>query len=387
MRIYWATKLRGFLRHLSQNNDDVQFAEDNSRYYETNSAFAELRYNIFMLPLLDPTGMFKTVTVEGKDCDYYGSYNKFLNADKPYFIYLENPTALYNYSLGRIKYKIGRSRFEKHLNDPKLRYIVCMSDACRNSFEKINRPFPETLKSKTIYPFVPDNKNVTEQAVKERCKNEYLECLFCVQGKSFVVKGGLETLSAVEKLQKDGYKVRLTVITKTEDLDPYALKKIKESKNVNLLEFGFSYEELEKIYEKTNVLLQPASQESFGLTVLESIKSGCTVIASKLYAFPEMVEDGVNGFLVEPKYWFFDRNNIPNPKVWNHRKKTIFNTNESEELIAELYQRIKELSEDRSKLEEFSLNSLEKSRTKFGEENILSQWKDVWQTLENSHKK
>ena len=73
MKIYWATKLRGFLRHLSQNNDDVQFSEDNSRYYETNSAFAELRYNIFMLPLLDPTGMFKTVTVEGKDCDYYGS--------------------------------------------------------------------------------------------------------------------------------------------------------------------------------------------------------------------------------------------------------------------------------------------------------------------------
>ena len=139
MKVYWATKLRGFLRHLSKNKDDVEFVEDCGRFYETNSAFAEWRYNLFMSPVLDPTGLFKTVIVEGKDCDCYGSYNKFLNADKPYFIYLENPTALYNYALGRIKYKIGREKFEKHLNDPKLKYIVCLSDACRNSFEKVNK--------------------------------------------------------------------------------------------------------------------------------------------------------------------------------------------------------------------------------------------------------
>ena len=382
MKVYWATKLRGFLRHLSKNKDDVEFTEDSSRFYETNSAFAEMRYNLFMSPLLDPTGLFKTVTVEGKDCDCYGSYNKFLNADKPYFIYLENPTALYNYALGRIKYKIGREKFEKHLNDPKLRYIVCLSDACRNSFEKVNKPFPKNLKVKTIYPYVPENKRVTPETIKEKSENEYLECLFCVQGKSFVVKGGLEALSAVEKLQNDGYKINLTVITKTEDLDPYALKKIQANKRIKLIEFGLSYDELERVYEKTNVLIQPASQESFGLTILESMKSGCAVIASKLYAFPEMVENEFNGFLVEPKFWFFDKNNIPNPEVWNHRKKTIFNTKESETLINTLYEKIKELSEDREKLKKFSLNSLEKARTKFGEENILSQWKDVWETLE-----
>lgn len=382
MKVYWATKLRGFLRHLSKNKDDVEFVEDCGRFYETNSAFAEWRYNLFMSPVLDPTGLFKTVIVEGKDCDCYGSYNKFLNADKPYFIYLENPTALYNYALGRIKYKIGREKFEKHLNDPKLKYIVCLSDACRNSFEKVNKPFPENLKVKTIYPFVPDNKSVTTETVKEKSKNEYLECLFCVQGKSFVVKGGLETLSAVKRLQDDGHKINLTVITKTQDLDPYALKKIKENKKIKLVEFGLEYDELEKIYEKTNVLIQPASQESFGLTILESMKSGCAVIASRLYAFPEMVEDGVNGFLVEPKFWFFDKNNVPNPKVWNHRRKTVFSTKESTVLIDSLFEKIKELSKNREKLERLSLASLEKSRTKFGEETILSEWKDVWKTLE-----
>ena len=380
MKVFWATKLRGFFRHLSERNPDVDFI-DNANYYETNSFMSLLKSRLIRSHLLDPLGVFQVIEAKGKDCDCYGSSNRFLNSDKPYFIYLENPTALYHYTLGRISYPAGKKKFNQCLNDKNLRYIVCMSDACRDTFEKINVKVPEGLKFRTIYPFVPDNKNVSKDTISQKSKGEYLECLFCVQGTHFVSKGGLEVLTAVENLQKNGNRIHLTVITKIDDLNSYALARINEVENVTLHDFDYSYQELEKVYAKTNVLIQPASIESFGLTVLEAMKGGCAVIASKLYAFPEMVQDGYNGYLVEPKFWFFDKNNIPNPKVWEHRKRTIFSLKESQSLIKELEDKIALLSQDRELLERLSLNSFESAHTKFGEETISEQWKDVWQTL------
>ena len=41
--------------------------------------------------------------------------------------------------------------------------------------------------------------------------------------------------------------------------------------------------------------------EGFGLTVLEAMSSGLPVIATKVGGLPELVKDGVNGFLVNPR--------------------------------------------------------------------------------------
>ncbi len=381
MKVYWATKLRGFFRHISERSHSVEFVE-NSNYYETNSALSMIKSKLIRSPLLDPLGIFQVIDIKDKDCDCYGSSNRFLNSDKPYFLYLENPTALYHYTLGRIRFSKGKKRFENCINNPQLKYIVCMSDACRNSFEKINGKFPQKLKTKTIYPFVPDNKSIDKNLVLQKSDNEILECLYCVQGTHFVSKGGLEVLSAVKKLQENGLKIHLTVITKLSDLDKKVYERLKAETDIALHDFTFDYSELEKVYAKTNILIQPASIESFGLTVLEAMKGGCAIIASKLYAFPEMVTDGYNGFLVEPKHWFFDKNNIPNPTVWNHRKATLFSQKESDILISELCEKISLLALDRKKLKEYSLNSLDLANTKFGEQTILQQWEEVWAALE-----
>lgn len=60
----------------------------------------------------------------------------------------------------------------------------------------------------------------------------------------------------------------------------------------------------------STLLLHPTSDDSNSLTVLEAMKAGLPIISTKLYAIPEMVKDGVNGFLTEPKYAFFDNNNL-----------------------------------------------------------------------------
>ena len=167
MEIFWATRLRGFLRHMSQHMQDVTFV-DNGRYYEVAGLRSKLASKLIRSPLLDPIGLFQILKVSGKDCDYYGSFNRFLQADKPYFIYLENPTALYHYALGRLRFPAGKKRFQKCLNDPNLKFIVCMADACRNTFAQVNMPVPEQVKMTTIYPFVPQNPYVNPEQIRKQ---------------------------------------------------------------------------------------------------------------------------------------------------------------------------------------------------------------------------
>lgn len=61
-----------------------------------------------------------------------------------------------------------------------------------------------------------------------------------------------------------------------------------------------SSERLEQFYAETDALVFPSSQEGFGLVVLEAMFSGLPVLCSRATALPELVEDGVNGYLFEP---------------------------------------------------------------------------------------
>lgn len=378
MKIQWATRLRGFLRHVSQRVTVAEFSEKNN-YYETNTFMSRLKSKCIHLRVFDFLGIFQVIKAENEDCDIYGSFNRFLTVNKPYFIYLENPTALYHYSLNRVKYKLGKQKFAACLEDKNLKYIICMSNACASTFEKINMQIPEHVKLTTVYPLVPTNKWVSESQIHQKSQNATLECLFCVQGIRFASKGGIETMRAVEQLYRSGINIHLTVITKISDVEKSILEEIRSYSFITLYDFTFEYSELEKIYANTNILIQATSDESFGLTILEAMKGGCALIGSKIYAIPEMIHDGFNGYLVEPHYWFFDKNNIPNPKVWNHRKKTIYSGEVSEVLVESIVEKLYLLN-DREKLETFCCNSYKMSMSgKFSEERIIEKWNDILQ--------
>lgn len=380
MVVFWATKLRGFLRHMSQRMEDVSFI-DNGQYYEVAGLRSKLASKLIRSPLLDPIGLFQILKVSGKDCDYYGSFNRFLQADKPYFLYLENPTALYHYALGRLRFPTGKKRFAKCLNDPNLRYIVCMSDACRSTFERINMPLPEHVKLRTIYPFVPQNHHVCEAVIREKCFAPVLECLYCVQGKSFYTKGGRDILNVVARLQDAGLQIHLTVITNIDALEPDTLELLQGRENMTLCDFTFSYPEMEQVYAKTALLLQPSSADSCPLTVLEGVKGGCAVLGSKLYAIPEIVTHGVNGILIDPKYWTFFSDHMPNPAAWGQKNKHRLMRLPSEQYTADIERAIRVLYEDRQQLFDYAIHAKQIADSKFGEDTICRQWQEVWNAL------
>jgi glycosyltransferase involved in cell wall biosynthesis len=65
--------------------------------------------------------------------------------------------------------------------------------------------------------------------------------------------------------------------------------------------FIFYHEFLDRyvIYDKFDILISNASNEAFGRTIAEANYSGIPVILRNSGAFPELVKDGVNGFLYE----------------------------------------------------------------------------------------
>lgn len=381
MKIYWATRLRGFLKHISECVDEIEF-EQKEHFFEVSNKKTELKNRIVRSKLLDTIGLFQVIKIEGKECDFYASFNRFLDADKPYFIYLENPTALYHYALGRLRYHSGKNKFRKCLENPKLKYIVCMSDSCRTTFEKVNMRLPENVKMKTIYPLIPKNRYVSEELLSKKSYSEILELLYCVQGKRFYTKGGREILEVVTDLQKKGLKIHLTVISNLSSLSEETLNVINEnSESISLYDFSFSYKQMEKIYADTAILLQPSSDDSCPLTVLEAVKGGCAVLGSDMYAIPEMVEHNVNGLLIEPAFRTFSKNNLPNPYAWGHQKKVRLAEKRSQKYVDDIEAAIRTLYNDRDKLYEFSKKSLELANTKFSEESISAQWSEVWNVL------
>jgi glycosyltransferase involved in cell wall biosynthesis len=61
-----------------------------------------------------------------------------------------------------------------------------------------------------------------------------------------------------------------------------------------------SHEELLPVLEWADLAILPSRAESFGLAIAEAQAAGLPVIACKTGAVPEIVEDGLTGWLVEP---------------------------------------------------------------------------------------
>lgn len=103
-------------------------------------------------------------------------------------------------------------------------------------------------------------------------------------------KGGTDLLEAFKLAQEKHPDARLTIAGATPQVtDP------------NIAVLGMvSLKELKSIYAEADIFCMPTYLEPFGIVFLEAMQARLPIIGTKVGAIPDMIQDGWNGWLVEP---------------------------------------------------------------------------------------
>lgn len=120
-----------------------------------------------------------------------------------------------------------------------------------------------------------------------------------------------------------------------------------------------------RVISSFDVLVQPSLTESFGLVVAEALACEVPVVATRVGGLPEIVEDGVNGFLVEPRnpaaiaekvIWLLDHKEEAK-RLGAKGREIVANKFNIENTVKEYYELYKQLLEQKSLSGHSDLNS------------------------------
>lgn len=112
-------------------------------------------------------------------------------------------------------------------------------------------------------------------------------------------KGIGELLEAVTELKEEYKELELYLGGVWEDRD---LKEIADKNSTFVYQLGWiGKQEKEKYLNLCNIFALPTYFEGLPMSLLEAMAHGCTCIASAVGGIPQVVEDGKDGILIQPK--------------------------------------------------------------------------------------
>jgi glycosyltransferase involved in cell wall biosynthesis len=112
-------------------------------------------------------------------------------------------------------------------------------------------------------------------------------------------KGISELLEAIDEIHKVHDDVRLYLGGIFED--PEYLAEVEE-RSTYVKHIGWVRgKDKNKYLSECGIMAVPSYFEGFGMTVIEAMYSGLVVVGSRVGGIPEIVDDGVDGILVEPR--------------------------------------------------------------------------------------
>jgi glycosyltransferase involved in cell wall biosynthesis len=174
---------------------------------------------------------------------------------------------------------------------------------------------------------------------------------------SFYLKGGRELIKAYLGLKKRHSNLRLTIITK---IKPKIRRDYGGIDGLELIEAKYPKEELyRRFYCEADIFVVPSYQDSFGMVFLEAIASGLPVISTKMYAIPEIVEEGKNGFLIDPPFKLWHQDGTTSAKLWRTDLYDLTERREFPAIVAQVEKLLERLIVDHQLRRSFARHSLE----------------------------
>jgi len=142
-------------------------------------------------------------------------------------------------------------------------------------------------------------------------------------------KGIHVLINAFKKVKNEN--IKLKIFGRGDERDPYIKDLINSANDDKRIEFcgTFEYDELPEIMKQISVLIIPSSyKENFPLVMQMSLAYGNPVVASRLGGMPEVIKDGINGYL-------FEGENV------EQLAKIIYNISQNPKIIQDLKKGIK----------------------------------------------
>ncbi|MFH1836256.1 MAG: glycosyltransferase family 4 protein [Methanobacteriota archaeon] len=245
-------------------------------------------------------------SVKCGECDLIHAPGQLIFNKKPWVTEIDNVTVLTLYNVIVLKSTIASHIIRKYLNSNYCKKILPLSEASKKSIENTfpKQKFLEKLE--VAYPYVKTQP-------KAENKTDKIRILFI--SSRFNVKGGKEVLKAFKVLNERYDNLELIMIT----IPPqWAVDEFGKYDNVSFLPPNILKEELyEKYFQTSDVFVIPSYRDSFGLVVLEALAAGLPIVATDMFAFSEMIEDGRNGFIIESPVKYFKDDYTPNEKYFS----------------------------------------------------------------------
>lgn len=117
-------------------------------------------------------------------------------------------------------------------------------------------------------------------------------------GRDFHRKGGDVALKVFEKLKRSFPDLRLTFIGRIKDKN--ILEKIRHDDSVAYYDHVSKQDLHNKIFPSSDIFLLPTTAEAYGMSIVEAMSNCLPVVTSRVSAIPEVVDDGVTGYLATP---------------------------------------------------------------------------------------
>lgn len=180
--------------------------------------------------------------------------------------------------------------------------VICNSKFTRREILKLGL---SPSKVKVIYNWV---------ASLPRCNMNHLSGVlkkFGLNEKNFILsvgrlddrhKGFSMLIQALGLLKNKGYDLTLAIAGKGRDkqlLMDYSIE-LGIKHHVRFLD-SVSDTDLACLYEGCELFVLPSRLEGFGLVLLEAMSFGKPIVSTKVGGIPEVIENGINGILVDPE--------------------------------------------------------------------------------------
>ena len=192
------------------------------------------------------------------------------------------------------------------LLSPQCRRVIALSEFARRQCEAqvARQPGSEALLAKleVLYPAAPVRASAPKSA-----PTDGLKLLFV--GRDFARKGGPSLVRAHEELVRRGVPVHTTVVSSL-GWQPGGVvgpssRAVMDAEHARLATSGIEHiaslpnPEVLRRMADAHFLVLPTVNDTFGFVCLEAMGVGTPVVGTRTYALPEIIEDGVDGILLD----------------------------------------------------------------------------------------